>query len=100
MVTNYQRGANFERRVLAWLIGDNTEATHGYLHSLLADMSTHSPLITPPKLYGIRSAGSRGALDLIVSITGPDWQRVLGVQCKLDKYGETTMRGDLNRLGS
>lgn len=98
MVTNYQRGAEFERKVLAWLIGDNTEATSGYLHSLLADTSTPSPLITPPKLYGMRSAGSRGALDLMISITGPGWQRVLGVQCKLDKYGEETMRGDLKRI--
>ena len=95
MGSQYQRGAKFERRVLKYLIGDNTSPTHGYLHTLLP---ANTSKLTPPLLYGIRSAGSRGDNDLLIIITGRKGQRVLGIQCKISKPGEKAMHSDMLRI--
>lgn len=103
-ITKYQSGANFERRVLKYLIGDNTHATTGYLHTLIPAVC-HLPTDTPPMIYGIRAAGSRGDFDLLIVYTGKDKlfssrtiQYVLGVQCKTSSLAKKTMRSDLRRI--
>ncbi len=69
MVTNYQRGANFERRVVE----------HLKVH--LAKEAPHEI-----KWYVMRSAGSRGDIDIILTLTDTttDNQRSYGFQCRLD----------------
>jgi len=108
-ITKYQSGSNFERRVLKYLIGDNTHATSGYLHTLIPAVC-HLPTDTPPMIYGIRAAGSRGDFDLLIVITmnvytdDYDWirygvrQYVLGVQCKIGQLSTGRMSSDLRRI--
>lgn len=70
LYTNYMRGANFERRVK-----EHFEDELGRLAP--RDI----------KWYVIRSAGSRGSIDVLVILTNTSTghQRVLGIQCKIEK---------------
>lgn len=105
-ITKYQSGANFERRVLKYLIGDNTHPTAGYLHTLIPAVC-HLPTDTPPMIYGIRAAGSRGDFDLLLVIN-IEWcydktinnclTYVLGVQCKTSELSTGRMTSDLRRI--
>ena len=109
-ITKYQSGANFERRVLKHLIGDNTVPSTGYLHTLIPAVC-HLPTDTPPMIYGIRAAGSRGDFDLLIVITLtkpsihhgyytllPTIQYVVGVQCKTSSLAKKRMKSDLRRI--
>lgn len=102
--TKYQRGAHFERRVLTYLRGDdNTEATRGYLHSLIPAIYAELPFtIEPPHpmITGIRVAGSRGDYDLILTTawTHLHGSAVLGIQCKLSAPAYNRMISDLTRI--
>ena len=97
-MAKYKRGANFERDVLKDLIGDNTDTTKGYLHSLLP-LLKHPSKNTLPLVYGIRSAGSRGFFDLLITFTYPCGTGfVLGVQCKIGVQSEKRMDSDLRKI--
>ncbi len=96
-ITKYQSGANFERRVLRYLIGDNTSPTHGYLHTLISAAFSHTPT-TPPNLYGLRAAGSRGDFDLIIIGSADNLQWVCGIQCKTKRPSYASMASDLRRI--
>lgn len=103
--TKYQRGAHFERRVLTYLRGDdNTEATSGYLHSLIpAVYATLTPFEPPfPKVTGIRAAGSRGDYDLLVTTAWPHLHgsALLGIQCKIATPAHNRIISDLKRIYS
>lgn len=103
VTTKYTRGATFERRVLAYLRGDdNTEATSGHLHSLIpAVYATLSPYEPPlPKITGIRAAGSRGDYDLLLTTawTHLHGSAVLGIQCKITAPAYNRMLSDLKNI--
>lgn len=101
-VHNYARGAAFERRVLKYLIGDNTHITEGHIHRLMAGEEVLSPPHPYDDIYwyGTRMAGSRGDFDLniIGSKTSTHAHVVLGIQCKLDPPSEDRMLSDLRRI--
>lgn len=103
MATRYQRGAVFERKVLSYLRGDdNTEATAGYLHSLIPAIYATIPtqnLPPEPKITGIRVAGSKGDYDLILTTawTHLHGAAVLGVQCKISSPSHNRIISDLKR---
>ena len=97
-MAKYARGANFERDVLKDLIGNNTPVTKGYLHSLLP-LLKHPVKNTLPLVYGIRSAGSRGFFDLLITFTYPCGTGfVLGIQCKIGNQSEARMDSDLTNI--
>lgn len=76
VLTPYQRGAAFERRLRDQLVKE------------LGDLTSDTNF----RFYVIKSGGSRGALDIMVALTNTSTgcQRVYGFQCKMDKptYGE------------
>ena len=98
MTTKYTRGAVFERQVLRYLIGDNTHATNGYIHTLLP-LFKHPTKDTLPLVYGIRSAGSRGFYDLLLIVSYDDGSGfTLGIQCKTGNHSEKRILSDLRNI--
>ena len=77
LYTNYQRGANFERRVKE------------HFENELVKLAPRDI-----KWFVLRSAGSRGSLDVLVVLTNTKTrhQRVLGIQCKLEKPSYQAMQ--------
>lgn len=102
-MTRYQRGAVFERKVLSYLRGDdNTEATTGYLHSLIPAIYATIPVKTlppEPRITGIRVAGSKGDYDLYLYTAWPHLHgsAVLGVQCKIVSPAHNRIISELKR---
>lgn len=87
VATKYQRGANFERSVLKHLIGEPRKDTTGFLHELIGRRKI--------KVYGQRSAGSRGDFDLLIILStdraSRNRQAVIGIQCKIKKPSMKTI---------
>lgn len=83
LYTNYQRGANFERRVKE------------HFEDELAKLAPRDI-----KWYALRSAGSRGSIDVLVVLTNTKTrhQRVLGIQCKLEKPSYQSMQKFISQV--
>ena len=98
--SKYELGAYWERRVLKHLMGDDKSIEPGYLHSLISAAQSKYPDITPPALYSVRAAGSRGPFDLIIvgSHTHTSNHIVLGIQCKTKKLSYRKMDNDLTNI--
>lgn len=77
VLTPYQRGAAFERRLRDQLVKELGEITKD----------------TNFRFYVIKSGGSRGALDIMVVLTdvSTGLQRAYGFQCKMDKPAYSEM---------
>ena len=77
VLTPYQRGAAFERRLRDQLVKE------------LGDLTSDTNF----RFYVIKSGGSRGALDIMVALTNTSTgcQRVYGFQCKMDKPAYSEM---------
>ena len=100
--SNYACGAYWERKVLKYLMGDKKSIinTDGHLHSLILAAQSQYPDITPPTLYSLRAAGSRGDFDLMIigSYTDTYSHIVLGIQCKTSKLSYRKMDNDLKNI--
>lgn len=81
--TRYQRGADFEREVRDYLVGNRTKKKPIVgLVDLLCKEYGVSPR-RRPTVYSCRSAGSRGVFDVVVTLTYDKRRHyTLGVQCK------------------
>lgn len=99
-LTNYEKGARFERKVLAHLVGDQKKEnpTVGLLHELVSDYGVETGYVQRNlwmphvSIWGRRTPGSKSKIDLpiLVTITDNDFailtQVALGVQCKTERY--------------
>lgn len=97
--SRYARGADFEREVKDYLIGaketKKRRATPGRIRELLRELRI--PAMHTPKIWGARSAGSRGLLDVIVMLTYREKQYAIGIQCKTSPHAKSEQERILSK---